>query len=229
MPKSLTRDQSPIRTIKKTMIVVTARDSERSLQVYLNSNIIPQKVEDILAEGQNRPPIQIETELTTELATVPCPMYTAEEKKCILGFLKSIGFKPAHFTYPNDLPTFEAIIQSVEDQEDSILDCQFEKTVSVERVWNFTSDAHPHDRFTGLELKTFGEFLTNDDVLTASDRKAWMKLYGSKLPKQKSTEIEFTDEIMNKLGEHLCFNMDPVKKAEWIQRWAKPGIDLSKE
>jgi hypothetical protein len=34
---------------------------------------------------------------------------------------------------------------------------------------------------------------------------------------------------MNKLGEHLCFNMDPVKKAEWIQRWTKPGIDLSKE
>ena len=250
MPKSLTRDQSPIRTIKKTMIVVTARDSERSLQVYLNSNIIPQKIEDIFKEGNSRPLIQIET----ELAGAFCSMYTPEERKSILGFLQAIGFEPENFKFPKDLPTFKEVSRSVENQEGGVLsDCQFEKTVPVERVWNFTSNARSHDRFTGFELAAFGEFLTNDDVLTKNlrnqwmklyglktfgefltkddvstedVRKEWMKFYGSKLPNQ---QIEFTDELMNKLGEHLCFNMDPAKKAEWIQRWANPGIDLSKE
>lgn len=236
------RDESP----HKTMVVVTARDQEHSLQVYLDSNIIPQKVENALSGGRDRQVIMVEA----ELADPTSPGFTADEKNCLLGFLHSIGFEPTDFKYPDTLPFnskepysalssyfekpmpyYPKVHRSIENQASTQLtDAAFETKITVDRVWNFTSEARSFEQITRSELKAFGKYLTDEDPLTVDDRKDWTRKFGSKLPNGVSKPgLEFTDEVMQKLGEHLCFYMDPVKKANWIKQWAKPGIDLSKD
>lgn len=249
VPNPQPRDRSPVRTpdrIPTTLVIITAGDHACSMQVRLKSSIIPLEVEAAIT-GESI--IHIEDHILRESV-----LLTSSERMAIARFLKSIGFISESVPYKNDVTVYDEIATEVKKQgETRTTELNAQTRHQVDRIWNFLSESRAVGAVSKHELTCIGEYLTSTEC-NPDDAALFVKEYGSKLPgiekvvnrskqsaphvvttvvvnskEQSNSDIEFNDATMRALGEHLCFDMDPVKKAEWIKRWAKHGIDLSKE
>lgn len=171
------RDESPTRPPLRTLVIVTAPDLYHSIRVFLNDDIIPDEVECALLKKQ-RPVINIEDDLSNSNSI----KFTPQEKSCILGFLKAIGFVPQTFEYDSSIPSYPKVQKAAKSQGmTQLANTSFEMKTQVNRIWSFSSEGLYTGRFLPCELKAFGEFLTSVNPITRFERNAWMEKYGPKL------------------------------------------------
>jgi len=237
VPKPQNRDQSPTRSNPKTLIIVTARDASNSLQICLDPKEIPDEVEELVREFRGNPPfdscMHIEQAVFEPDDDEDGPGKIDEEDKEILQrFLKSIGFTPNDYKYNKNIQEYETVKKAAEPQFcDTLQNKPFSTDVNVNRVWNFISDTRDPLVVLESEAKIVGEWLCDDAELMSGEnetKEEWVNLFGSKLPGiTKKLLHENPKEMMEALGDYLCYHMPPKEKAEWLKKYGKHGIDLT--